>query len=263
MESTFGYVSVLPGAFSAYRFEALQGAPLDKYFLLESDENRLVVEPFSANMYLAEDRIMGFEMLVKKDCNYTLHFSLPLLSLSYSQHSHRDDRYSVESQHSDSPASSLVERLLLRRTVRSQGVESSLHGIRTQHREKAPSHAPARLHVCESLCVNSPFFTVVMTLTQVANMYLTFAIVLNSEFGSTSITSYCLNAIYLTITGIQVSSSIRLDVVRIRSGQRSSRQQGGVPIILHRVWFAPPVYHVPYSVRRSMNPSHLLLHDNC
>ena len=74
MESSFGYVSVLPGAFSAYRFEALQGTPLDKYFLLESDENRLVVEPFSANMYLAEDRIMGFEMLVKKDCNYTLHY---------------------------------------------------------------------------------------------------------------------------------------------------------------------------------------------
>ena len=74
MESSFGYVSVLPGAFSSYRYEALQGTPLDKYFLLESDENRLVVEPFSANMYLAEDRIMGFEMLVKKDCNYTLHY---------------------------------------------------------------------------------------------------------------------------------------------------------------------------------------------
>ena len=43
-----------------------------------------------------------------------------------------------------------------------------------------------------------------MTLTQVANMYLTFAIVLNSEFGSDSVTSYCLNAIYLTVTGIQV-----------------------------------------------------------
>lgn len=42
-----------------------------------------------------------------------------------------------------------------------------------------------------------------MTLTQVANMYLTFAIVLNAEFSSSSITSYCLNAIYLTVTGIQ------------------------------------------------------------
>ena len=53
------------------------------------------------------------------------------------------------------------------------------------------------LRIFQSLCL------VVMTLTQVANMYLTFAIVLNSEFGSGSVTSYCLNAIYLTVTGIQ------------------------------------------------------------
>lgn len=44
---------------------------------------------------------------------------------------------------------------------------------------------------------------VVMTLTQVANMFLTFAIVLNSEFGKESVTSYVLNAVYLTITAIQ------------------------------------------------------------
>ena len=42
-----------------------------------------------------------------------------------------------------------------------------------------------------------------MTLTQMANMFLTFAIVLNSEFGRESVTSYALNAIYLTITAIQ------------------------------------------------------------
>lgn len=245
MESTFGYVSVLPGAFSAYRFEALQGAPLDKYFLLESDENRLVVEPFSANMYLAEDRIMGFEMLVKKDCNYTLHFSLSPFSLSHSQHRYCNNRYPFKSQHSNSPATAVAEWFLLRRTVRSQRVESTLHRIWAQHWKKAPSHSSTRVHVSESLFRLYPFPTVVMTLTQVANMYLTFAIVLNSEFGSSSITSYCLNAIYLTITGIQVFLFTDSHLVRICPGQRSSRQQGSISTFLHCVWSSSHVHHVP------------------
>jgi hypothetical protein len=56
MESVFGFISVLPGAFSAYRFKAIRGMPLDKYFFLETFENKAACSPFVANMYLAEDR---------------------------------------------------------------------------------------------------------------------------------------------------------------------------------------------------------------
>jgi chitin synthase len=78
LESVFGYISVLPGAFSAYRFAALQNdvnghGPLEKYFLGESlhgDEAGI----FEANMYLAEDRILCYELVAKKRANWVLHY---------------------------------------------------------------------------------------------------------------------------------------------------------------------------------------------
>ncbi len=56
MESVFGYVSVLPGAFSAYRWKAIRGEPLNAYFYLEENSVK-EMGPFMANMYLAEDRV--------------------------------------------------------------------------------------------------------------------------------------------------------------------------------------------------------------
>ena len=68
LESVFGYISVLPGAFSAYRYKALLGKPLEMYFKGEtmhgggSDGAGL----FERNMYLAEDRILCFEIVTKR-----------------------------------------------------------------------------------------------------------------------------------------------------------------------------------------------------
>lgn len=86
LESVFGYISVLPGAFSAYRYIALQNdvtgeGPLQKYFLGEKmvrfspfPSRRMLMDVrwqhgagadiFTANMYLAEDRVGFFPVLV-------------------------------------------------------------------------------------------------------------------------------------------------------------------------------------------------------
>ncbi|KAL7752981.1 hypothetical protein RI367_001432 [Sorochytrium milnesiophthora] len=72
LESVCGYISVLPGAFSAYRYRALQGRPLESYFKGETLEESGDV--FQANMYLAEDRILCFELVAKVGENWVLRY---------------------------------------------------------------------------------------------------------------------------------------------------------------------------------------------
>jgi chitin synthase len=77
LESAFGFISVLPGAFSAYRYVALQNdkngeGPLEKYFKGESMHAEAGV--FTANMYLAEDRILCFELVSKRNCRWILQY---------------------------------------------------------------------------------------------------------------------------------------------------------------------------------------------
>jgi chitin synthase len=77
LESAFGFISVLPGAFSAYRWVALQNdkaghGPLEKYFAGEKMHANAGV--FTANMYLAEDRILCFELVFKRRCSWVLQY---------------------------------------------------------------------------------------------------------------------------------------------------------------------------------------------
>ncbi|KAI5953229.1 hypothetical protein KGF54_002600 [Candida jiufengensis] len=100
MESVFGFISVLPGAFSAYRYEALLNVngkgPLEKYFKGEylhklsntnaeeegeEDDEKEIKERnsqeagiFTSNMYLAEDRILCFELVAKQNHKYRLRY---------------------------------------------------------------------------------------------------------------------------------------------------------------------------------------------
>ncbi|KAK0278410.1 hypothetical protein LTR35_009149 [Friedmanniomyces endolithicus] len=78
LESAFGFISVLPGAFSAYRYLALQNdktgqGPLEKYFAGEKMQGSNA-GIFTANMYLAEDRILCFELVSKRNCSWILQY---------------------------------------------------------------------------------------------------------------------------------------------------------------------------------------------
>ncbi|KAF9884783.1 hypothetical protein FE257_001273 [Aspergillus nanangensis] len=79
LESVFGYVSVLPGAFSAYRYRAIMGRPLEQYFhgdhTLSKRLGKKGIEGmniFKKNMFLAEDRILCFELVAKAGHKWTL-----------------------------------------------------------------------------------------------------------------------------------------------------------------------------------------------
>lgn len=116
-ESVFGYISVLPSAFCAYRYEAILGEPLAMYLNgrlgnkgvssvsqiteaandnatvsrngrfwdrlwarlstekdLNASKELTLAELFQRNMYLAEDRVLCFEIVTKKDNLWILKF---------------------------------------------------------------------------------------------------------------------------------------------------------------------------------------------
>ncbi|KAK8023929.1 chitin synthase G [Apiospora rasikravindrae] len=76
MESTTGYLSVLPGALSAYRFRAIMGVPLESYF--EGDptlagvlgQKGAFTSLWRMNRFLADDRVLSFELCIKAGCTW-------------------------------------------------------------------------------------------------------------------------------------------------------------------------------------------------
>lgn len=84
LESVFGYITVLPGALSAYRYIALTNhadgtGPLASYFkgedlLTSHHKKNSKTNFFEANMYLAEDRILCWELVAKRGGNWVLKF---------------------------------------------------------------------------------------------------------------------------------------------------------------------------------------------
>jgi cellulose synthase/poly-beta-1,6-N-acetylglucosamine synthase-like glycosyltransferase len=73
LESVLGYITVLPGAFSAYRWEALQGDPLWKDYFKSICHPELM-SAFNSNIYLAEDRVLCLSLISKKKSSYLIRY---------------------------------------------------------------------------------------------------------------------------------------------------------------------------------------------
>ena len=71
-ESFFGFTSVLPGAYSIFRWKAIKGSPLDTFFK-NVTRNETPTCP-EANEYLAEDRVMCLQVYIKEHTGYTVQY---------------------------------------------------------------------------------------------------------------------------------------------------------------------------------------------
>ena len=78
-DSLFGFNAQFPSGFSAYRYIALQNnhlgsGPLASYFYGEVLQNGRAEAGIEGNMYLAEERVLCFEIITKRKCCWKLHF---------------------------------------------------------------------------------------------------------------------------------------------------------------------------------------------
>ena len=68
-EAFLGYQSVLPGAFSTFRWDAIKNKPLEKFY---AGLNKEIYGILRQNMFLAEDRIMCYEIVHQMGESYSL-----------------------------------------------------------------------------------------------------------------------------------------------------------------------------------------------
>ena len=75
LESFFGFITVLPGAFSGYRWSALRNSTImSKYFMSLFPPSGHEIDCQTANMYLAEDRIFCHYLFNMKNHKYILKY---------------------------------------------------------------------------------------------------------------------------------------------------------------------------------------------
>ncbi|GAA6028478.1 hypothetical protein JCM8097_007048 [Rhodosporidiobolus ruineniae] len=165
-ESAFGYVAVLPGAFSAYRFAAIQGRPLNQYFHGDGTlaarlgpKGTEGMSIWTKNMFLAEDRILCFELVAKANERWVLGYVKPAKG------------------ETDVPESA-AELISQRRRWLNGSFAAGVYALAHFGRYYKSNHGIIRLFF---LHVQAIYNTVqlIMSWFSVANYYLTFSIIIS------------------------------------------------------------------------------------
>ncbi|KAI9348299.1 chitin synthase-domain-containing protein, partial [Zopfochytrium polystomum] len=164
LESVLGYISVLPGAFSAYKYSAIQGMPLQQYFKGETMEGGGNI--FAANMYLAEDRILCFELVTKVGQAWLL-------------------RYVKAAKAETDVPSSVPEFISQRRRWLNGSFFASFHAFSHWYFIFRSGHSiPRKLLLILEFLYN--FVNMMFTWFQIGNFYLTFYFLLKNPLSSDS-----------------------------------------------------------------------------
>lgn len=200
LESSFGYVSVLPGAFSAYRYRAILGRPLEQYFHGDhSLADRLGpkgihgMNIFTKNMFLAEDRILCFELAAKAGDRWTLTYVKP------------------SKAETDVPESA-AELIGQRRRWLNGSFAASVYATVHFFKLYKTNHNPIRMLFFHIQALYN-VFTLIFSWFALANLWLTFAIIIDLlpsqklyAFGTAEIThwvNFVFKGIYLGFLGLQ------------------------------------------------------------
>jgi len=166
LESIFGYISVLPGAFSAYRYKALLNGPdgkgpLASYFKGETMHGGSSnAGLFERNMYLAEDRILCFEIVTKKREGWVL-------------------KYVKSAKASTDVPTTVPEFISQRRRWLNGSLFASIHSTIFFYRIWTSGQNPIRMLVLQIEFIYNAV-QLIFTWTSLANFYLAFFFLVSS-----------------------------------------------------------------------------------
>jgi cellulose synthase/poly-beta-1,6-N-acetylglucosamine synthase-like glycosyltransferase len=173
-ESLFGFCSVLPGAFCAFRWDSIKGLPLTNYFL-GLDKHTLSCA--QSNMYLAEDRIMCLSIITNKARHDTLAYVPGAVA--------RTD-----------PPDSLQKFIKQRRRWINGSTFASLFVLANFWNIWKTRHSKLRKFLITLLFVYYVFNTI-LTFMLVGTFYATFTILLRTKFLNTDMNDFDNPVMYL------------------------------------------------------------------